>query len=125
MANNSNNFFMRLVLEKDKLTGTNFIDWQRNLRIVLKQERKLHIIEAPPPEELAENATHAERTAYQKHLDDATDVSCLMFATMSHELQKQPERIDAYEMLENLQKLFEGQARQERFNNSKALYSCK
>ncbi|KAL8109335.1 hypothetical protein AgCh_025432 [Apium graveolens] len=49
MANNSNNFSMRSVLEKDKLIGTNFLDWQRNLRIVLKQERKLYIIDIPRP----------------------------------------------------------------------------
>ena len=31
---------LRSLLEKEKLNGTNFLDWFRNLRMVLKQERK-------------------------------------------------------------------------------------
>ena len=48
---------MRSVLEKEKLNGTNFLDWSRNLRIVLKQEKKLIAIdEAMPPEIKALNS---------------------------------------------------------------------
>ena len=64
MANNNNNnstMSLRSVLEKDKLTGTNFLDWFRNLRIVLKQERKLYVLDEPLPEEPAENVPRAER----------------------------------------------------------------
>ncbi len=77
---------LRSVLEKDKLIGNNFLDWYRNLRIVLHQEKKLYVLEQPHPSPLPENATRAERDAYRKHLDDATDVACLMLATMSSEL---------------------------------------
>ena len=59
MANNSNNFFVRSVHEKDKLTGTNFLDWQRNFRIVIRQERKLYVIDVPRPEPLPEGASIA------------------------------------------------------------------
>ena len=54
MANNKNHnstMSLRSVLEKDKLTGTNFFDWFQNLRIVLKQERKLYVLDEPLPEE--------------------------------------------------------------------------
>ena len=44
---------------------------------------------------------------------------------MTAELQKQHERMDAYDMIEHLKGMFEGQARQERFDVSKALYACK
>ena len=125
MANNSNNFSVRSVLEKDKLTGTNFLDWQRNLRIVLKQERKLYVIDIPRPTPLAEGSTRAQHTAYQKHIDDDTDVQCLMLATMSAELQKQHENMDSYDMIEHLKRMFEGQARQERFDTFKSLNACK
>ncbi|KAK8564636.1 hypothetical protein V6N12_058219 [Hibiscus sabdariffa] len=37
MANNS--ISLRSLLEKEKLNGINFLDWFRNLRIVLKQEK--------------------------------------------------------------------------------------
>ena len=49
MTQNTNNTFsVRSVLEKEKLTGTNFLDWARNLRIVLINERKIYVIKNPP-----------------------------------------------------------------------------
>ena len=35
-TNNTSTLTLRSVLEKDKLNGKNFLDWHRNLRIVLK-----------------------------------------------------------------------------------------
>ncbi|XP_074347544.1 uncharacterized protein LOC141686405 [Apium graveolens] len=125
MANNSNNLSVRSVLQKDKLTGTNFLDWQRNLRIVLRQERKLHVIDVPRPGPLLEGATHVQQAAYPKHINDDTDVTCLMLTTMSPELQKQHEHMDSYIMIGYLKCMFEGQARQERSDTSKAFYACK
>ena len=64
MANNNNNnstMSLQSVLEKDKLTGTNFLDWFRNLRIVLKQERKLYVLDEPLLEEPADNVPRAEK----------------------------------------------------------------
>lgn len=123
--NNTNSLSLRSVLEKDKLSGINFLDWHRNLRIVLKQERKLYVLDGPIPAAPAVTAPRAEHNAYKKHQDDALDVSCVMLATMNAELQKQHELMDAYEMIEHLKKLFEGHARQERYDTSKALYHCK
>ncbi|KAK8705093.1 hypothetical protein V6N13_048701 [Hibiscus sabdariffa] len=44
---------------------------------------------------------------------------------MTPELQKQHEDMGAYEMIENLKEIYEGQARQERYETSKALFQCK
>ncbi|KAI5392780.1 hypothetical protein KIW84_060086 [Lathyrus oleraceus] len=49
-ANTSNNI-LRSILDKEKLSGTNFLDWHRNLRIVLKHDKKLYVLEKPVPEE--------------------------------------------------------------------------
>ena len=128
MVNNNNNnstMSLRSVLEKDKLTGTNFLDWFRNLRIVLKQERKLYVLDEPPPEEPADNASRAEKNAYEKHHNDSINVACLMLATMSSELQKDLENMEAYNMIFNLKEMFQQQARQERYETTKALHSCK
>ncbi|KAK8682690.1 hypothetical protein V6N13_055069 [Hibiscus sabdariffa] len=62
---------------------------------------------------------------FKKHLDNMLDVSCLMLATMSPELQKQHEDMNAYNMIQNLKEIYEGQARQERYETSKALFQCK
>ena len=107
MANNNNNnstMSLRSVLEKDKLTGTNFLDWFRNLRIVLKQERKLYVLDEPLPEEPAKNVPRVEKNAYEKHHNDSIDVACLMLATMSSELQKDLENMEAYDMILILRK---------------------
>ena len=60
-------FNLRSIIEKEKLNGTNFIDWFRNLRIVLKQEKKEYILESPYPEEPSVDAPRAEKNAYEKH----------------------------------------------------------
>ncbi|KAK8535581.1 hypothetical protein V6N12_057097 [Hibiscus sabdariffa] len=123
MANNT--ISLRSILEKEKLNGINFLDWFRNLRIVLKQERKEYVIEEAVPNDPGPNASRADKDKFKKHMDDMVDVGCLMLATMTPELQKQHESMVAYEMIQNLKDIYEGQARQERYETSKALFQCK
>ena len=123
--NNSQPFSLRSVLRKDKLNGTNFIDWSRNLRIVLKQEKKLEVLEHPLPNEPARNASTAQREAFEKKKNDSNDVTCLMLATMSPELQKQFVDMEAYEIMTHLKEMFQEQTRHERFVTTKVLTSCK
>ena len=111
-SNNTSTFTLRSVLEKEKLNGTNFLDWSRNLRIVLKQERKMYVLDNEIPNETpANNAPRAERDAYSKHLNDYVDVTCLMLTTMNSELHKQFEEMEAFDMMVNLKGMFQEQAR--------------
>ncbi|OMO88410.1 hypothetical protein COLO4_20274 [Corchorus olitorius] len=48
-----------------------------------------------------------------------------MLATMTPDLQKHHEEMDVFDMIEYLKQLYQGQARQERFDVSKALFGCK
>ena len=80
-------FNLRSILDREKLSRTNFMDWYRNLRIILKQEKKEYVLEEPYPNDPGANASEADRRAYEKHCDDSVDVT-LMLATMSLELQK-------------------------------------
>jgi hypothetical protein len=48
-----------------------------------------------------------------------------MLATMSPDLQKQYEHMDAYTMIQGLLRMFENQARAERYNILKVLFACK
>ncbi|XP_072148496.1 uncharacterized protein [Setaria viridis] len=105
-ASNNSGFNLRFVLEKEKLNGANFSDWYRNLIIVLRQQKTEYVLEQPYP-------------------DDALNVSCLMLATMSPNLQKQYEHVDAHTMIGRLHGMFENQARAERYNISKFLFVCK
>ncbi|MCI88893.1 retrotransposon protein putative Ty1-copia subclass, partial [Trifolium medium] len=70
--------------------------WHRNLRIVLKHEKKLYVLDGPVPKETPPTeAPKAERDAHRKHVNDAIEVSCIMLATMTVELQKQHENMEA------------------------------
>ena len=95
------------------------------MRIVLKQERKLYVLDEPLLEEPANNAHRAENNAYEKPHNDSIDVACLMLATMSSELQNDLENMEAYDKIFNLKEMFQQQARQERYETTKALHSCK
>ncbi|VFQ77867.1 unnamed protein product [Cuscuta campestris] len=123
--NNTNNLALRSILDKDKLNGTNFVDWQRNLCIVLRMDEKEYVLEKPIPPAPPANAPKAVKDAYEKHVKDDNQVSCVMLATMIPELQKQNEDMKAHEMIVALRQLYQGQSRHERFLVNKALFSCK
>lgn len=106
-TNNSNKNPLQSVLEKEKLNGTNFFNWYRNLRIVLNGENKLYVLEQQLPEEPASNAPRSERDAFKKHDEDSLDISCLMLMAMEPELQKQHENMGAFDMFEHLKLLFQ------------------
>ena len=120
----NSSFTLKSILEKEKLNGTNFLEWHHNLRLVLKMAKKLYVLDGPVPPE-PENNTAAARRALEKHNEDADEVACIMQATMSSDLAKNMEDIGAYEMLVQLKGMFQKQARQERFDTMKQLISCK
>ncbi|KAJ9542825.1 hypothetical protein OSB04_029331 [Centaurea solstitialis] len=128
MANtvtNTNNLSLRSILEKDKLTGANFLDWERNLMIVLRHERKWYVLEEPLGEAPPANASANVRNAYRKHSDDLLDVGCLMLATTSPDLQTGLMNTNAYDMIRQLRDMFQTQARTERYDATRALNACK
>ncbi|GJY07147.1 hypothetical protein Tco_0646135 [Tanacetum coccineum] len=47
VAQNTNNTTIRSILLAEKLTGSNFTNWYRNLRIVLRYEKKIKFVEQP------------------------------------------------------------------------------
>ena len=106
-SNNTQMFSLRSMLKKDKLNGASFINWSRNLRIVLKQEKKLEVLEHALPNQPARNATDAQREALEKKKNDSNDVTCLMLATMSLELQKQFVDMKAFEIMTYLKEMLQ------------------
>ena len=88
------------------MNGTNFLDWSRNLRIVLKQERKSYIIETTFPSVPPSNAPRAQKDAYEKHLNYSVDVTYLVLATMVPDLQRQFEAMEAFDMMRHLKEMF-------------------
>ena len=110
------NFALKSILEKDKLNGTNFTTWYRNLRIVLKHDKKEHVLEDPLPKKPADNANVTTKNTYQKLVDEPTEVNYLMLACMEPDLQHHFKNVEGYDMIECLKSMFQTQARTERFN---------
>ncbi|GJT90711.1 zinc finger, CCHC-type containing protein [Tanacetum coccineum] len=60
----TNNNSIRSILDKEKLNGSNFLDWYRNLRIFLRNEQKLHHLEEALPKAPPATVTAVVRNAY-------------------------------------------------------------
>ena len=48
---------LRIILDANKLTGANFMDWLRNMIIVLKVERIAYVLDGPLKESLVVDAS--------------------------------------------------------------------
>nr|GEU61468.1 retrotransposon protein, putative, Ty1-copia subclass [Tanacetum cinerariifolium] len=111
------NSVFRSFFDKQKLTRPNFIDWYRQLRLVLSIEDKEnypeHLIPtapvAPPRQQvpLEALAAHATWVKGQKEVD------VLMLLTMDLEIQRNLAHLGAYDMLQELKSMYSKQAEQE------------
>ena len=119
-------FALRSVLESNKLNETNYADWIRNLRIVLRVANKEDVLDNPLPEKPAADAPAAERNAYRRAVDKDREVSCLMLACMKPKLHMQFENNHAvHDIIVVLRDMFQTQASTERFNVSKVFAETK
>ncbi|GJW82903.1 zinc finger, CCHC-type containing protein [Tanacetum coccineum] len=128
-TSSANNSVFRGFFEKQKLTGPNFIDWYRQLRIVLSIDDKLNYLEQPlPPAPVAPAGQHvapkilAAHTAWVK---GSKEIAGLMLMTMELEIQRNLENLHANDMLKELKTLFAQQAEQELLQTTRDFHACK
>ncbi|GJX11005.1 retrotransposon protein, putative, ty1-copia subclass [Tanacetum coccineum] len=121
----TNNHSIRSILDKEKLNGSNFLDWYHNLRIVLRNEQKLHHLEEALPEAPPATATVVVRNAYTRRVSEQQEVACFMLVNVTLEIQKNLEDRTAFEILQELKTMFQQQAKQELFETIKAFHACK
>ncbi|GJY32691.1 zinc finger, CCHC-type containing protein [Tanacetum coccineum] len=96
--------------EKQRLTGPNFIDWYRNLQIVLSVENKLPFLEQPipampvPP---AGQVLHPDVLAtHSTWVKASKEIVGLMLMTMDPDIQKNLEQLGTYDMLKELKTFY-------------------
>ena len=53
------------ILDANKLTRPNYVDWLKNLRIVLTQEKISYILDTPAPNTIEEDASEEEKAIYK------------------------------------------------------------
>ncbi|GJY18623.1 zinc finger, CCHC-type containing protein [Tanacetum coccineum] len=117
---------IRSILLAEKLIGSDFTNWYRNLRIVLRYEKKIKFVEQPtghaPYLEMADPDTIDK---YYENVNLEQEVACLILSSMSLDLQMTLEKYNAYDMLKELKTVFKEQAKQELFETVKAFHACK
>ncbi|XP_047952397.1 uncharacterized protein LOC125197944 [Salvia hispanica] len=106
---------LSLILKENKLEGPNYVDWKRNLNIVLIADDYKFILDTDCPILPAENATDEEKAVHKKWMKGNEMTKCYILASMSNVLQHQHHSYQfAYEIMENLQSLFGTQSRSAR-----------
>ncbi|GJR76541.1 zinc finger, CCHC-type containing protein [Tanacetum coccineum] len=128
-TSSANNSVFRGFFEKQKLTGPNFIDWYRQLRIVLSIEDKLNYLEQPlPPVPVAPEGQQVAPEIIAAHtawIKGSKEIAGLMLMTMEPEIQRNLENLHANDMLKELKTLFAQQAEQELLQTTRDFHSCK
>ena len=114
-------------LEKAKLKddGSNYTDWDRNLRIILIAAQKNYVLDALLGERPAAGAEADVMNIWQARSDDYSIVQCAMLYGLESGLQRRFERHGPYEMFQELKLIFQKNARIERYEVSNKFYSCK
>src|SRR5215216_926876 len=87
-------------LEKAKLKddGSNYMDWVRNLRIILIAAYNTYVLDAPLGEGPAAGADADVLNVWQARSDDYSIVQCAMVYGLELGLQRRFERHGTYEM---------------------------
>ena len=98
------------ILTQNKLTGTNYVDWKRNLDIVLTAEGYKYVLNTPCPDPPADDAPEGSNEAYTRWKKADEMARCYILASMSNVLQHQHQSFaTAEDMIFNLSEMFGSQ----------------
>ncbi|GJS74653.1 zinc finger, CCHC-type containing protein [Tanacetum coccineum] len=125
-----NNSVFRSFFEKQKLTGPNFIDWYRQLRLVLSTEDKEKYLEQPIPTAPVAAAPDqpippAALATYNEWVKNQKEIAVMMLLTMDLEIQRNLAHLGANDMLKELKALYSKQAEQELLQTVREFHTCK
>nr|GEZ96415.1 hypothetical protein [Tanacetum cinerariifolium] len=123
--NNTLSSAFKTFFERETLTGLNFNEWYRSLRIVLRVADTFDYLYNPCPDQPADTATEAEKVAFRAEYKKHSDVACIMLGKMLHALQRKFENYPPQNMLAELQKIFEKPPAVEIYDVVDALQSCR
>ncbi|GJT98687.1 retrotransposon protein, putative, ty1-copia subclass [Tanacetum coccineum] len=103
------NSVFRGFFEKQNLTGPNFIDWYRQLRIVLSVKDKLDYQEqpippAPVPSQAGQQVALEDLAAYAAWVKGSKEIAGIMLMTMEPEIQIDLENLSTYEIMHGIRK---------------------
>ncbi|GKD42974.1 hypothetical protein Tco_1267619 [Tanacetum coccineum] len=125
-----NNSVFRSFFEKQKLTGPNFIDWYRQLRLVLSTEDKEKYLEQPisaAPVAAAPDQPilPAAQATYNEWVKNQKEIDVMMLSTMDLEIQQNLAHLGTNDMLIELKALYSKQAEHELLQTVREFHTCK
>nr|GEX54055.1 zinc finger, CCHC-type [Tanacetum cinerariifolium] len=124
-----NNSVFRSFFEKQKFTGPNFIDWYRQLRLVLSTEDKENYLEHPisaAPVALPGQQVHPQAlAAHAAWVKGQKEVVVLMLLTMDLEIQRNLAHLGAYDVFQELKAMYSKQAEQELLQTVREFHTSK
>ena len=80
---------LAIILTHNKLTGNNYVEWKRNLDIVLTLDDHIYVLTTPCPLEPSANTTAAVKGEFDKWNKSNGMARCYMLASMAGVLQHQ------------------------------------
>ncbi|XP_071724379.1 uncharacterized protein [Rutidosis leptorrhynchoides] len=111
------------IINNNKLIGPKYLDWLRNLKIVLDFKDLRYILDAPIPPKLPSDAKDEDKAALAKFHKDDKIARCYMLASMSSDLQRQHETMKhASKIYKHLKELYGENPRVVRHQISKELF---
>ena len=101
-------FNFNAFLEKEKLKedGSNFGDWHRTLRYLLRPMQREYVLDATLGNPPADTASDADKAAYLTRKEDHVIVQTGILTSLPSELQKRFENSGAFEIVEDLKVIF-------------------
>ncbi|GKC62572.1 putative nucleotidyltransferase, ribonuclease H, partial [Tanacetum coccineum] len=125
-----NNSVIRIFFEKQKLTGPNFIDWYRQLRLVLSTEDKEKYLEQPIPAALVAAApdqpiSPQALATYNEWVKNQKEIDVMMLLSMDLEIQRNLAHLGANDMLKELKVVYSKQAEQELLQTVREFHTCR
>ena len=113
-------------LDENQLSGPNYVDWKRNLIIVLTTDKIAHVLNTDSPELALVDTTEEQRDAFNKWHEANEMAKCYIMASMTNALQKQCQGlVTAQDMMLHLKEMFGEQSRSARQIAMKNLMSTK
>ncbi|GFQ01585.1 hypothetical protein PHJA_002302400 [Phtheirospermum japonicum] len=111
------------ILDQNKLTGPNFLDWIRNLKLVLTVDERLYVLtERPSFEPLPDDVTDAQHAELERWKKDDVHAKCYMITSMVPELARKYELFaHAADIKENLESMYSENTRVSRYAATKEL----
>ena len=95
-----------IILNQNKLTGSNYVDQKRNLDIVLKAEEHKYVLTKPCPSFPSLDAPPEEKGQYD-HWQSNEMAKCYILASISNVLQHQMQDVElASDIMLSLKEMF-------------------